>query len=50
MKQFIAIEAVYLEIGDRSIEDRVMYPDNDLQAALDAGGRRVFTHKDGSPY
>jgi uncharacterized cupin superfamily protein len=43
-------DAVYLEIGDRSSEDRVTYPDDDLQAALDTDGRWVFTHKDGSPY
>lgn len=39
---------VYLEIGDRSDGDDVSYPDDDLQATL-ADGRRVFTHKDGSP-
>lgn len=43
-------DAVYLEIGDRSSEDRVMYPDDDLQAVFDGNGRWVFMHKDGSPY
>jgi uncharacterized cupin superfamily protein len=43
-------DAVYLEIGDRSSDDRAMYPDDDLQAVLDGSGRWVFTHKDGSPY
>jgi uncharacterized cupin superfamily protein len=43
-------DAVYLEMGDRSSDDRVVYPDDDLQAALDDGGRWVFMHKDGSPY
>jgi uncharacterized cupin superfamily protein len=40
---------VYLEIGDRSAGDAVCYPDDDLQAVLDAGRWR-FTHKDGRPY
>lgn len=43
-------EVVYLEIGDRSAGDRAVYPDDDLQAALDAAGQWVFTHKDGSRY
>jgi len=42
-------EVVYLEIGDRSADDSVKYPDDDLQAAFDAG-RWMFTHKDGVPY
>ena len=45
-----ATDAVYLEIGDRSAGDRATYPDDDLQAVFDAGGRWVFTHKNGSPY
>lgn len=44
------VDAVYLEIGDRSAGDRVTYPDDDLQAEFTADGRWVFTHKDGSPY
>lgn len=43
-------DVVYLEIGDRSAGDRVVYPDDDLQAQLNAAGQWVFTHKDGSPY
>ena len=42
-------EAVYLEVGDRSPGDAVVYPDDDL-AATSVDGRWVFTHKDGSPY
>lgn len=45
-----AEEAVFLEMGDRSTGDRVIYPADDLQAILDDSGRWVFTHKDGSPY
>lgn len=43
-------EVLYLEIGDRSAGDRVVYPDDDLQAVLDASGQWVFMHKDGRPY
>jgi uncharacterized cupin superfamily protein len=42
-------EVVYLEIGDRSSGDEVVYPDDDLKAVL-ADGSWQFTHKDGSPY
>jgi uncharacterized cupin superfamily protein len=42
-------EVVYLEIGDRSIDDAGIYPDDDLQA-LFVDGKWSFTHKDGSPY
>jgi uncharacterized cupin superfamily protein len=41
---------VYLEIGDRSPGDGATYPDDDLQAKLDARGQWQFTRKDGSPY
>jgi uncharacterized cupin superfamily protein len=44
-----ASDVVYLEIGDRSAGDQVVYPDDDLQAAfLDRIFR--FAHKDGTPY
>jgi uncharacterized cupin superfamily protein len=42
-------EAVYLEIGDRTPDDEVGYPDVDLVAKLSSNGL-VFTHKDGSLY
>ena len=42
-------EVVYLEAGDRSIDDMGVYPDDDLQALL-VDGKWEFTHKDGSPY
>ncbi len=41
--------AVYLEIGDRTPGDDVVYPDDDLLAQYVDGGWR-FTHKDGSAY
>ncbi|MFB2981537.1 cupin domain-containing protein [Microseira sp. BLCC-F43] len=39
----------YLEVGDRTPNDVVTYPDNDL-IAKDNSGVWVFAHKDGSPY
>lgn len=43
-------DVLYIEIGDRTPGDEGSYPDDDIQAALDSGGKWVFTHKDGSPY
>lgn len=40
---------VYLEVGDRSPDDAVSYPDDDLMARL-VDGRWCFLHKDGRPY
>ena len=45
-----AVDALFLEIGDRDKDDRATYPDDDLQAVLDNAGKWVFSHKDGSPY
>ena len=42
-------DVVYLEIGDRSAGDDVVYPDDDL-VAREADGVWVFHHKDGTPY
>lgn len=42
-------EAVYLEVGDRSPGDEVVYPDDDLEARF-VGGAWVFCRKDGRPY
>jgi len=39
----------YLEIGDRSAGDTVVYPDDDIQANF-INGKWQFSHKDGSPY
>ncbi|MBD2260755.1 cupin domain-containing protein [Pseudanabaena sp. FACHB-2040] len=41
--------ALYLEIGDRTPNDQVHYPDDDLQATASPSGW-VITHKDGRPY
>lgn len=42
-------DVLYLEIGDRTPGDEVVYPDDDLCATLVDGNWR-FTHKDGTPY
>lgn len=42
-------DAVYLEIGDRTPEDSVTYPDDDLLAEMGNKGWE-FTHKNGEPY
>ena len=42
-------EVIYLELGDRSNGDSVVYPDDDIQATL-VEGQWKFAHKDGSPY
>ncbi|WP_439521011.1 cupin domain-containing protein [Hydrogenophaga sp.] len=40
---------VYLEVGDRTRDDTVLYPDDDIEAERD-GHRWRFRHKDGRPY
>ena len=42
-------DVIYLEVGDRTPQDNVTYPDNDL-VAVDDNGSWQFTHKDGLPY
>ena len=42
-------DVLYLEIGDRTPDDQVTYPDDDLQFVRAAGQAR-FVHKDGTPY
>jgi len=42
-------DVIYLEVGDRSAGDSVVYPDDDLQAVF-VEGKWQFAHKDGSPY
>jgi len=43
-------DVVYLEVGDRAARDTVVYPDDDIVAALGSDGRWRFVHKDGRPY
>lgn len=40
---------IYLEIGDRTPGEVVVYPDDDLAMAV-IDGKMRFTHKDGRPY
>ncbi|WAR46042.1 cupin domain-containing protein [Methylomonas rapida] len=42
-------DVLCLEIGDRTLGDQVIYPDEDLQASFVDNIFR-FTHKDGTPY
>lgn len=41
---------VYLEVGDRSSEDSVDYPNDDLSVTKNGAGAWVVTRKDGSPW
>jgi uncharacterized cupin superfamily protein len=41
--------AVYLEVGDRSDDDEVRYPDIDMVLTRRSEGR-VYRHSDGRPY
>lgn len=45
-----ATDCVILEIGDRTAGDEVTYPADDLATVATPDGRRVFVHKDGTPY
>lgn len=42
-------DVLYLEIGDRTLGDEAVYPDDDIQAKL-IDEKWVFTHKNGTPY
>lgn len=44
-----AADVVYLEIGDRTPGDFVVYPDDDL-VAVGVNGAWTFRHKNGDPY
>jgi uncharacterized cupin superfamily protein len=41
---------LYLEVGDRTPGERVVYPNDDLALAQGADGAYVVSHKDGTPY
>jgi uncharacterized cupin superfamily protein len=41
---------VYLEIGDRTDDDVVTYPDDDVQIVKTQDGRLQVVRKDGSPF
>lgn len=42
-------DVIYLEIGDRSAGDSVVYPDDDIQAVF-VEDQWQFAHRDGTPY
>jgi uncharacterized cupin superfamily protein len=42
--------ALYLEVGDRSAGDEVIYPDDDLKLEQRSDGKWYPLHKDGTPY
>jgi uncharacterized cupin superfamily protein len=42
-------DALFLEIGTRSRDDRAEYSDIDMQAVVESGATR-YLHKDGTPY
>jgi uncharacterized cupin superfamily protein len=44
-----AADVVFLEVGDRTPGDSAHYPDDDLQAVLDADGKWRYSRKDGTP-
>lgn len=44
------VDVLYLEVGDRSAGDSVVYPDDDLKAVLAHDGEWKFEHKNGTPY
>ncbi len=43
-------DVVYLEVGDRPPGDDAIYPDDDVKLETTPDGKRIFAHKDGSPY
>ena len=43
-------DALFLEVGDRSVGDSVSYPDNDVVAVFSVDGKWKYTRKDGTPY
>jgi uncharacterized cupin superfamily protein len=45
-----ARDVIYLEVGDRSAGDTVVYPDDDIAVRLGPDGKWRIAHKDGTPY
>ncbi|MBR0670670.1 cupin domain-containing protein [Neoroseomonas soli] len=44
-----AAECVYLEVGDRTLFEKVEYPDDDLMILPGPDGKSVYYRKDGTP-
>ena len=43
-------DVVFLEVGDRSADDSVSYPDDDVLAVYGSDGKWKYSRKDGTPY
>jgi len=43
-------DVIYLEVGDRTPNDHVTYPHDDIVAISGSDGQYRYTHKDGRPY
>ena len=43
-------DALFLEVGDRTAGDSVVYPDDDVQAVFGPDGKWQYSKKDGTPY
>jgi uncharacterized cupin superfamily protein len=43
-------DILYLEVGDRTAGESVIYPDDDMQGAYDGDGKWQYLHKNGQPY
>jgi uncharacterized cupin superfamily protein len=43
-------DVVFLEVGDRSAGDSVIYPDDDVMAVYGSDGKWKYSRKDGTPY
>lgn len=50
LKNLTEKDCLLLEIGDRTPDDKVSYPSDDLCAELSDEGKWCFSHKDGTPY
>jgi uncharacterized cupin superfamily protein len=42
-------DAVFLEVGDRTSGEVIVYPNDDMRAVLEPNGGWRFEHNDGSP-
>ena len=43
-------DVVFIEVGDRTPADEVVYPDDDVAGTLGPDGKYQYRHKDGTPY
>ncbi len=43
-------DVLYLDVGDRTPNDTVTYPDEDLKAVASGNGQWKFMHRNGAPY